>query len=363
MLTVNGRFLSAKPTGVQRVASALIAELDRQAADGETEAWRLLRPPGSRSAGLSRLRETVVGGVGGQAWEQGVLARRAQSSVLLNLCNTAPVLHRRNLVMIHDAQVFLSPGSYSPAFRAWYRWLLPQLGRRALRILTVSEFSRRNLVWFGVAEPDRIEVIPNGCDHLASCPVDETVIRRFGLADRPFVVMLSSLQEHKNTAVVLQAFERSELAGMRLVLVGRDDEAAYHRAGRELPRAAVFTGALSDAELRGLLAGAVALACPSLTEGFGLPPLEAMSLGCPAVVAPEGALPEVCGEAAAYADAFDPAEWADALGRLLDPHIRAVRIDLGRRQAARYTWARSGRRLLSTVRSALATEGDLATSI
>lgn len=351
MLTINGRFLAARTTGVQRVAKALISQLDRQADDEEIRAWRLLRPPRSHSADLTRLVEAEVGPARGQAWEQFILPAKARSSTVLSLCNTGPVFCERHIVMIHDAQVFLTPDSYSRAFRVWYEWLLPQLGRRALRILTVSEYSKASLVRFGVAEPDRIEVVPNGCDHLLSARVDRRVLNRLGVEDGPFVVMLSSLQAHKNVDVVLHAFQRHELAGVKLVLVGHVSEAAYRATGRTPPSAAIFAGPLSDAELRGLLDQAVALACPSRTEGFGLPPLEAMSVGCPAVVAPEGALPEVCREAAGYADADDPVAWARELSVLLDPGLRTHRIALGLRRAALYSWAKSGRRLLATIRS------------
>ena len=350
MLTINGRFLAARTTGVQRVAQSLISELNRQADGEELRGWRLLRPPGARAAGLSRLAEVELGPFRGQAWEQFVLPGSAKSSTILNLCNTGPILSDRNLVMIHDAQVFLTPTSYSRAFRIWYEWLLPQLGRRALKVLTVSEYSKQNLVRFGVAEAERITVVPNGCDHLVSIRIDRGILARLALGARPFVVMMSSLQAHKNVDVVLRAFELPDLAGVALVLVGRDGEAAYRAAGRTPPAAVVFAGPLSDGELRGLLEQAVALACPSLTEGFGLPPLEAMSVGCPAVVAPEGALPEVCREAAGYADAGDPAAWAQALAALLDPRLRARRLELGRQRAARYSWAESGRQLLAVVR-------------
>ena len=349
MIVINGRYLAARRTGVQRVAAALVGEIDQHASREEVERWRLLRPPGAQAAGLARISEVEAGLLSGQLWEQAVLPSRAGAALVLNLCNTAPIISPCNVVMIHDAQVFLSPESYGKVFRRWYAWLLPRIGRSALRVLTVSEFSKRSLVRFGVADAERIEVIPNGCDHLTG-PADASVRLRLGIDRLPYVVMMASLQKHKNVDVVFRAFERPELSGVQLVLVGGDDAAAFQAVGRPSPPRAVFAGRLSDAGLRGLLDGALALACPSLTEGFGLPPLEAMSRGCPAVVAPEGALPEVCGDAAVYADAADPEAWAAALAVLLDPLVRARQVELGRERAACFTWEASGRRLLSVLR-------------
>jgi glycosyltransferase involved in cell wall biosynthesis len=111
-------------------------------------------------------------------------------------------------------------------------------------------------------------------------------------------------------------------------------------------------GRVSDAQLRSLLEQALCYLCPSTTEGFGLPALEAMTLGCPAVVAPCGALPEVCGDAALYADPHDPAAWAEAVTRLLlDPQARANLAGAGRLHASRFSWANAARALLDILSS------------
>ena len=102
------------------------------------------------------------------------------------------------------------------------------------------------------------------------------------------------------------------------MLIGDAGADAFRRRGHPPPPNVTFAGRVTDPELRGLLEGALAFLCPSTTEGFGLPPLEAMALGTPAIVAPEGALPEVCADAALYADARDPAPWAARLRRLAD---------------------------------------------
>ena len=345
MIYLNGRYLTAEPTGVQRVAASLIGELDRPGT-ASSAGWGLLRPRGSRDPQLQHIRDEVLGSRQGQAWEQIELARKVRGSVLVSLCNTAPLLHDENVVMVHDAQVYSSPTSYSAAFRAWYRILLPTLGRRALKILTVSEYSSRQLVHYGVSTPEKMIVVPNGADHLTRVPPDYSVVERFGLNGRPYVLALSSLQSHKNIKVLFEAFRRPELAGVHLILAGRAEGAAFLRAGLEPSSTVTFTGAIDDAELSGLMRRAAATAVPSLTEGFGLVPLEAMSVGCPAVVSPCGALPEACGDAAIYADPDSPEQWAGALAELANSEqLRAARRAAGSARAALFTWSKSAQRL------------------
>jgi glycosyltransferase involved in cell wall biosynthesis len=120
-----------------------------------------------------------------------------------------------------------------------------------------------------------------------------------------------------------------------------------------LPETTVLAGRVTDAELRALLEGALAYACPSTTEGFGLPPLEAMFVGCPTVVAPCGALPEVCGEAALYAAPDDPVAWAQAFLELdADAGARVQRSLRARAQSANFRWARAATQLHQVLREA-----------
>ena len=166
--SINGRFLAARPSGVQRVAAELVKACDALLASAEERplSWTLLKPQDAdRELELRAIDSRVVSGGRWQVWEQLALPWAARSSWLLNLCNTAPALFGANVVMMHDAQVFTAPSSYGRAMRAWYRILQPWLGRTAKHVLTVSEFSRSQLIALGVARPERISVVPNGVDH------------------------------------------------------------------------------------------------------------------------------------------------------------------------------------------------------
>jgi glycosyltransferase involved in cell wall biosynthesis len=357
-LAFNGKFLSAGPTGVHRVAEELIRAVDALLAEADHPPVELLCPQGTRPLPLERISRREVGRLRWVPWEQVELPLHARGGLIVNLCNLGPLAARRSLTLIHDAQVHITPRSYSRAFRLWYRLCLPVLGRRSLRVLTVSSFSRDQLAAHGIAPRERITVIPNGVDHILRLPADRAAPRRLGLRPGRYACALANTQPHKNIPLLLAAFARPEIQDLELVLIGDAGPDAFRRRGHPPPRNVTFAGRVTDAELRGLLEPALAFLCPSTTEGFGLPPLEAMALGTPAIVAPEGALPEVCADAALYADARDPAPWAACLRRLADdPGLHDDHSRRGRARAARFTWRGAALALLAAIAEAAPTPG------
>jgi glycosyltransferase involved in cell wall biosynthesis len=349
---INGRFLLGGSTGVHRVAEELTvqcAALVRERPGlARRIAFELWVPPGAR-AGADKLGVPyrVAGGLDGRVWEQVTLPLMARGRMILSLCNVGVIAARRSVTMIHDAQVHITPASYSMAFRAWYRFQQGIIGHRHQRILTVSEFSRDQLVHYGVAPRDRIRIIHNGIDHIGAVEPDPRVLARLGLAPGQFVVSLANTQAHKNIAMLLRAFADPALADVTLVLFGSHGADQFRAAGHAIPANVRFAGRIDDASLAALFGAARCLAFPSCTEGFGLPPLEAMRSGCPALVAPAGALPEVCGDAALYADPRDAASWVAAIVRLgHDQLLRQRLIAAGRAQAARFTWRQAAERLI-----------------
>ncbi len=343
-LQLNGKFLAAAPTGVHRVAEELGNALADLIAEGHPAAQGLalevLAPAdGLTRAAAMRMPARLLGPLVHMPWEQLTLPLRHGRGLLLNLCNIGPMLSRNSVTMIHDVQVLLSPESYRPAFRAWYRLVQPIIARRHRLILTVSEYSRQQIVHAGLARSEKVAVIHNGVDHVLTVAAEPAIVARLALTPGRYVVGLANTQVHKNIGVLLRAFADSALAGLTLVLFGSADRAAFEAAGHAVPDNVVFAGRISDGELRALLEVALCLAFPSTTEGFGLPPLEAMLLGCPAIIAPCGALPEVCGEAALRAAADSPPDWAKAIMLLAaDDEGRARTVAAGRAHAAAYTW-------------------------
>jgi glycosyltransferase involved in cell wall biosynthesis len=346
---INGKFLAQARTGVQRVAFELVTALDAMGPSDRDPSLTLAIPPnGHLDARLQNVAVSTVGRLKGVPWEQLELPRHAGKGLLVSLCNVAPLSRRGDVVFIHDAQAFISPQSYSRAFRLWYQTVLPVLAARASRVATVSNYARDTLVQYGIAPADKVTVIHNGVDHALRIVSDPAILDKLGLRGRRIVVAPGNTQSHKNIPVLFQAFESPLLAGVDLVLVGPATADDFRQKGFEPPPAAIFAGRLPDAQMRAVIEHAGAFAFPSTTEGFGLPPLEAMLLGTPAVVAPRGALPELCGDAVLYADPNDPEAWAAALSDLLDnPAARLRLAGAGRAQAARHQWSKSASELMA----------------
>ena len=355
-VSFNGRFLSAPQTGVQRVAGELIMgmmqQLDHRPSLKQTLDVKVICPRDTqRRLDRNDLMHEQFGHFKGQAWEQIDLPRADSGDLLISLCNLSPLRSTNAITMIHDAQVFLSPESYSRAFRTWYQFVQPRIGRRARRILTVSQFSADQLAQSGIAAAENISVIHNGVDHILSQPANTEILTRLGLIGQHYTVGLANTQVHKNIRVLMQAYSDPRLHDQRLVLFGPANASAFAFNEIEVPSNVIFAGRISDSELRALLEQADAMVFPSTTEGFGLPPLEAMALGTPTICAAAGALPEVCGNAPIFAAQDDPAEWVDAVLTLRNEaqNARSERIAKCRAHAAQFTWKAAGDKLLDVI--------------
>lgn len=303
--------------------------------------------PGAPVPALQAIRAQALSGPGGTLWEQTSLVRASRGRRLVNLANTAPLLHPRNIVLMHDAQVFDSPASYSAAFRAWYRLMQPRVARRARALMSVSAFSAARLAAHGIGREGNTGVVHNGLDHILRAPADTGALQRLGLLPGQYALGFASAQCHKNTALLLDAWRDPRLSAITLALVGKDlpDGTAPGANVRLL-------GPLDDASLRALYAGCLVFLFPSTTEGFGLPPGEAMLCGAPTVVSDAGALPEIYEGAARLLPHDAPHVWAEAVLELkADPEVRRALAKAGEARASTLTWERAATHLLERVRA------------
>lgn len=351
--TINGRFLTQRMTGVQRYAYEIVTALDAILASGDSSdypALRLLMPPGPgldvplAKIGIDR---TSVGS--GHAWDQLVLPVGARAG-LLSLANFGPLLARRHIVCIHDANTFIQPESYSRAFGLTYRMLLPVLGKLAARVATVSRFSASMLVKYGIAHETKIFIAPNGHEHVLRWKPERARASLLGSLSRPFILLLGSTAKHKNVQVILRQAQALDEAGLDIVVAGGGSSifaADEPTAGRSNIH---HVGFVSDDDLAALYQRALCLVFPSRTEGFGIPPLEAMTLGCPVISSNAASLGEVGGEAVLYVDPDDADRWREViLGLQGNAHLRASLAAKGRKQAALFSWTRSAQIYLEEI--------------
>jgi glycosyltransferase involved in cell wall biosynthesis len=247
------------------------------------------------------------------------------------------------------------------------RQLMENVRLRARQIIFVSEFSRGEFTRL-VGVPRKSIVVPNGVDDgwtRAASAVSPQPQRNV----RPYILFVGSVKPHKNVGGLLRAFEQivndvphdlviaGNHEGMRTI-----DSAAIDSA-KALGDRVRLLGRVSDAELPELVAAADVLVLPSFYEGFGLPPIEAMAVGCPVLVSDIPALRETCGDAALYCDPHAPGDIARQLRAMLaDSVLRARLVERGRLRAARFTWDAAAQTVADVFADAVGIEREVLSS-
>ncbi len=349
-IAINGRFLTQRASGVQRFAAETIKAIDAllDAAYAPLRGHiELLAPQQAPEFPLKNIPLRRVGLSSGYVWEQFEYPLHARGALLLNLCMLGPLAVRHQIVVVHDATVEALPENFSPYFNAAYKFIIPRLCQRADLIVTVSEFSRREIAkWYG-GNIASMPVCYEGGDHIMAAPADPGVLHRLNLPGRKFFLGVGVDSTNKNIKSVVEAFHKAKLSDVALVLTGAKEPRIFGEFDLTDSRDVHQVGFVSDAELRALYENALALVFPSFYEGFGLPPLEAMTCGCPVIISEQPALKEVCGEAALHCNAHD----VDSITRQMqtiagDAVLRGRLAAAGRARAQTFSWAATGRTLL-----------------
>lgn len=322
-VAINGRAAVRREIGgVERLAREMVRRLPALRPDR----YRVIQPP-------PRLAHRA-----GHGWEQFALpAQAAGCGLIYSPANLAPLASSRNALVIHDVAALRHPEVYSRSYVAYQRLVLPLLARRARLLITVSEFSKRELVEVLGARPETIEVIPEGVDERFAPDLEPGPARAAYGLDGPYVLTVGTPSLRKNLAGLKRTAQALREHGIELVAAGagrrylRDETLPFRRLGY-----------VDEPLLPALYAGARAVVMPSRYEGFGLPCLEAMACGVPVVCSTSGALPETCGDNALLADPDDPTAFSEAvLLAVSDERIRARLTEAGPRWAARYSWDRT----------------------
>lgn len=375
---INGRFLVAKRTGVQRAAYNLLrtlVELDKDntyvvftgTQESDKQEWKLPNVELVISSWLGN------NNVSNHFWEQFVLPRlatKARVDVLHSPANTAPFFYSgRSVVHIHDLCFVVNPQWYSFAFRTFYNFLIPRIARKATKVVTNSNNSKNDLLKFCNLPAHRVSMVYWAVDdQFVRSQIQQQSSKPAhldpGLKGAPYILYVGSLEPRKNIKALLESYalfrERDPSKHpLKLVLIGGESPlfAEVRWNIRKFDADVHFKGFVSDNELKEYYRHATMVVYPSFYEGFGLPPLEAMASGTPVITSKTSSLPEVVGKAALLVDPNDHEELSRSIELLAqDRQLQTKLTQLGYEQVRKFNWYRVARSTLAVYYEVMQTQ-------
>lgn len=339
MIYVNARFLTQELTGVQRFAEQLSLSLSNIRND-----LVFVSPDNIvRSSVADKLNVKVIGKKQGHMWEQMELPsflKKHGKPLLLNLCSTAPVFYKNQVVTHHDVTYKRYPESFSKKFNLLYGFLIPLMLRNSHRLLTVSEFSKKEIVDVYKIKENKVSIIYNAVDaNFHSLDKDKD----------KYLLAVSSPNYHKNFHGMIEAFLKLKDIDCRLKVIGKTATSFATQDYSQLIKETdniEFLGRVDDEELIKLYQGALAFVFPSFYEGFGIPPLEAQACGCPVISSNAASMPEVLGDSVIYFPPEDTNMMAECMRRIItEETLRTQLINAGMENIKRFSWDVSAKRI------------------
>jgi glycosyltransferase involved in cell wall biosynthesis len=275
---VNTRFLTQQISGVQVFAIELCRHLKKI-----NPTIKFVSPTNIMNKKVALELEVITCGKHtGQLWEQFDLPRflnKRNQPILLNLCNSAPYFYKKNIITIHDLAFIEQPKWFSLSFRTWYKILIPKIAKDALEIITVSEFSKKEILEKLNTSNKKITVVYNGLsEELIQYKNDNKNITR-----EKILLSVGSINPRKNIKTVIKAFEELHPKGYKLIIVGAKNSNFSTEKFTLQNNNIQFSGHLSNEELWDLYRKAEFFIYPSIYEGFGIPILESLFFECPVI--------------------------------------------------------------------------------
>jgi len=365
---VSAPIVEPRPTGVSVYSINLVNELAKLCDDllvytSYPAAFEIDPPKVRRVSPLTRPERGLVGFLSRIIWMQSSLPVRAildRVSVVLSTGSEGTLLPLvPQVVTVHDIIPLLLPSLHPHASElAFFRYFLPRVLRHSAAVIAVSQSTRRDIINFYNLPAEKIHVIYEGYDpqFYHSYQDSQAVTRVYGIG--PYIYYSGNILPHKNIARLIRAFGLiAPKVPHQLVLQGRRDPvyaAELETLVRELnlEGKVVFLGYVPLNHLPYLYSGATVFVTVSLSEGFGLPPLEAMACGTPVVASRVSSLPEVVGDAGILADPNDTEQIAEVLLQVIKhPALRAELAQKGVKRAALFSWSKTARQTLEVLQS------------
>ena len=367
---INGRFLTQPMTGVERYAYNICKAMARL-----RQPFTVVCPkaPIHQDYDVSDLAIVHYGIGNSHFWEQCVLPFffiGKKDYLVLSFTGLGSILIRHKVMTVHDLSFLKNPSWYSRTYYWYYKFMTPLAVKTSQHILTVSEFSKSEILGFyPFLKAEKISVVYNAIDRQLFKP--QTSDLRHQTSDitpqpsAPFVLCVSSIDPRKNFARLIEACQG--LTGAKLYIVGKYNRVfsqtsaltpqtsdIRHQTSDISPQPSniQFLGRVSDDELVRLYNQAACFVFPSLYEGFGLPPLEAMACGCPVLVSDIPVEREVCGDAALYFNPLDPQNILHTITQYLNDAdvIKEKMRQKGFENIMRFSWEKSAEFLIQKLK-------------
>ncbi len=343
---INGRFLTQRITGVQRFAHEIVQQIDRVASTSP-HTYIILVPQGSNiTTSYQHIAIEERKGIAmSHVWDQVTFPYHARGGNALCLNNNPSFALKRTLGIIHDAAPYRFPENFSFLYRTSHQ-LIGYLASRRNQLGTVSRFSQHELAQIFRIPPNDIHVIHNGCEHLQSIEGDDSALTDYHLEQDQYFLFVGSPAPNKNLARAIEAFAALKDDTMKFVVVGAKKGNVFGKTTLQSHPRVILCDRLSDEAIVGLYQSAKVLVFPSIYEGFGIPPLEAMMQGCPVLASSIPVIKEVCGDAAQYFDPYNVKDISRAMRMALETDLRTDAFTAqAEAQCALYSWERSAKQV------------------
>ena len=344
-VVINGRFLTQKMTGVHRYAYEMCCALKRAGLSFLVVAPDKVLPDYDICFDLE-----TCGKFSSHFWEQIELPlflnKHYKNHLLVSFTGIGSIFYKKIICTIHDISFLVHPEWFSKSYYYLYKWLTPISAKKALKLITVSEFSKKELVEKLKIPKEKIIVIYNAVTAKLSSNTTKTNDRG------NYILTVSSLDPRKNFKRLIQAYSLIENQDCKMYIIGKKDRVFrdIDFEGLENNKNIVFTGYVSDEELLRYYNEASLFVYPSLYEGFGIPNLEAMTNNCPVVASDIPPHKEVCGEAAIYFDPYNVSDIAEKITYVLaNKELQARMQEKGKERVKLFSWDKSAEKLILAI--------------
>ncbi len=302
MIYVNAKFLTKIITGVERYATEISYALKKI----DPSILFLVPNYNGEKNFVSGLNIKYITPFKEYLWEQLTLPfylKKKRNPLLINLTNTAPIFYKNQILVIHDLAFLHEPNWYTKRAAFSFKLLVSQSIKASKKIITVSNFTKQEVIKYFKIPSEMIEVIPGAIPSYISQYEEKNFENKYG----KYILTVSSIEPRKNILNLVTAFLRLNDPNIKLIVVGKSNQRVFNTVNYDFTqnKNIILTGYISDEELVGLYKNARLFAYLSYYEGFGFPPLEAISCGCPTLVSNTSSLPEVCGDLAEYCNPDD----------------------------------------------------------